>query len=111
MVTYESQKRHLTRLKNALVPNAPRTAADILSLFCKEEILERFGKMYAGTVIEPNYKFTIFRSKFAIETMNKSTDRIFFVDGTFRVVPDGEYVQLLIVHWGFQNMVRNENIL
>lgn len=81
--------------------------------FANEATLARYGssrgavprRFYVGTCNEAAYGFTIFTSEFVVDAMANVQERRYFVDGTFRVVPDGEFVQLLVIHLDFKNHV------
>lgn len=94
--------RHRTRLKNMLSPNAPKTVEDVEAAFKLEATMTKYGHtkgqerhiFYSGAV-----------KTRVINLMTNCTDRRFYVDGSFRVVPNGKYKQLLIIHWEHMNQV------
>lgn len=50
--------------------------------------------LYNGTVIEEQFKFSVFSSAKNIAKVQGMTVRNYHVDATFKVVPKGEYKQL-----------------
>lgn len=99
--------RGLNKNKASLFPSAPLTAAAVKSAFEEPIVMNRFGMsldaveptvFYNGTVIEAGFKFTVFSSAKNIAKRRAMTVRNYHVDATFKVVPNGEYSQLLVVH-------------
>lgn len=53
---------------------------------------------YNGTHIGANFKYSVFSSAKMIARINDLTVRNFNIDATFKVVPNGELKQFLMIH-------------
>lgn len=104
---FGKMNRILNIHKSSLYPNAPLTAAAVMSAFENAFVRDKYGKsldtenpfdFYNGTVIEEQYQFAVFSSAKMIEKAKKMQVRNYHVDATFGVVPNGKFKQLLIVH-------------
>lgn len=118
-VGFASISRHLARKKNENFPTAPLTAEGVFAAFQMDSILKLYGvsladgnkPFYNFTVIETAFKYTVFSSGVLLDKLaTMPVVRNYHIDGTFRVVPNGEYRQLLIVHVAYQEHVSLENI-
>lgn len=68
--------------------------------------LDGDAKFYVNTIVEEDYKFTIFYSDFTKNFIEKNIGaRNYLMDGTFDKLPLG-YYQLLIISFVYQNDVR-----
>lgn len=55
---------------------------------------------YRGCVIEPGFEFAVFVCDYIVGAVRQSeASRNYHVDGTFRVRPNGQFDQLLLMHW------------
>lgn len=55
---------------------------------------------FHGGVDEPEYGFVVFVSPEMTDVFQEQESlNTFYIDGTFRIVPDGNFSQLLIIHW------------
>lgn len=117
-VGFASISRHLSRKKNENFPPAPLTAEGVSAAFQMDSILKLYGvsltdankPFYNFTVIEAAFKYTVFSSSILLDKLATMPNvRNYHVDGTFRVVPNGEYSQLLVVHVAYQEHVSFEN--
>lgn len=82
--------------------------------FSREATLERYGHtlsdpkrlLYRGTVCHPSYGFSVFASDVVLDYIRDTQNPLHYhIDGTFGVVPRGEFRQLLIIHLAIQNHV------
>lgn len=100
---FNSLKSTLYRIRKAECPGNPLNASDVEALFENVNTLERFGKtktanpqlFYQGTISEGDKVAVIFGSPQIIQRLSE-TNRRYYVDGTFSVVPN-QFYQLLIV--------------
>lgn len=64
--------------------------------------------MYIGTVSTPSYGFTVFASAVVVDYVTTAGEKQHYhIDGTFGVVPRGEFKQLLVIHLAYQTHVRD----
>lgn len=109
-------KRTLLRNKNKKHPTNPSTLDDIAEKFMEPSVLEKYGmnsegdgKFYIDTVVEEDYGFTVFASKYVIDFIQEHippNKRHYLMDGTFDSLPN-EYYQLLIIAIEHENDVSN----
>lgn len=107
-------KQTLMRHKNKTYPKDPGTIEAIREAFLQPNILKEFGAnlegdadFYINTVVEEEFAFTIFASKFVIDFIEKNIEpssRSFLMDGTFDSLPNA-YYQLLVISIEFNNDV------
>lgn len=94
----------------------PTTAKDIIEAFKDPQIFEKYAlnlrkskNFYVDTIEIDSIKcFTLFVSYEVIElieTYIAPEYRYYLMDGTFAVVPIGNFYQLLIIHIEFKNDV------
>lgn len=108
-------ERNLYKIHKEVMPKAPKTSDEILTMFGKNNIMETFGRslneahaFYVDTVIEEKFSYTIFQSKGICEIIDKlpKAQRKFLLDGTFKSCPRGSYEQLLIIYLEYYDHVR-----
>lgn len=113
-VGFASISRHLARIKNAHFPKAPLITQAIADAYLMLSVSQQYGRslvdsaksFYNETVIEDNFKYSIFSSGTLLEKLiTMPTERNFHIDATFGVVPHGEYKQLLIIHVSYKDHV------
>lgn len=96
------------------MPNPPKTPDEIVAAYNKAEIMHSYGMtlesggikgtpFFRKVVSEPGFAYCIFASQFIIDRIATlpPDDRHFLMDGTFRVVPYGDFYQLLVIHVKF----------
>lgn len=111
---YRSIKQTLNRQKNIRHPRIPDSISAIRDEFSKPDIIEKYGytldgdtRFYIDTVVEHDFAFTIFASKYVIDFIENKIDpksRNYLMDGTFNSLPS-EFYQLLIISIEYQNDV------
>lgn len=111
---YNKIKKTLQRCKNKKYPKKPRSIEDIRDTFLDPDVIKQYGynlegdmQFYAGTVIENDYGFTIFISKFTMDFIENNIapgSRHYLMDGTFDSLP-GNFYQLLIITIEYRNDV------
>lgn len=109
----ERIKRNCVRLKNLISPNAPRTVSGVASVFENEATMLKYGytcsanpvRFYVGCEDEIDYGFVTFKSQVLIDQLAKISEKEYYIDGTFRVVPNGEFAQLLVLHYEYKGQV------
>lgn len=82
------------------------TAEGVADAFLDPNVLNKYGRFkdecasifYYGTVIENNFKYSVFASSPILAKIEGMAVRHFHVDATFKVVPFGEFRQLLVIH-------------
>lgn len=108
-------ERHLRRLKDQPYLKAPKTPIEITEAFKDDKVQSDYGynlsnteKLYINTVSAENTCFTLFASMDVvkmIETNIPPNQRQYSMDATFRIVPQGNFKQLLIIYIEFHNDV------
>lgn len=107
-------KQTLLRHKNKAYPKDPGTVEGIRETFLQEDILNDYGSnlegaedFYINTVVEKDFAFTMFASKFVIDFIEKNIEpssRTYLMDGTFDSLPKA-YYQLLVISIEYNNDV------
>lgn len=104
--------RNLGRIRAGVTPANPTTLADVVNAFENKSTMDKYGKtdngkpFYRGTVIEMDFGFSVFASENIIEKLPEFESKQFFMDGTFRVVPNGCFGQLVVIHAEYKGHVR-----
>lgn len=115
----KSMHRNLEKLRNEVCPNAPQSVADILREYEKSEVLKNHGYVNGSNSIRfydsceegsdsvegRKYGFVVFKSQRLIDHMQTLEKRDFFLDGTFRCVPNSEFKQLITIHYEYKDQV------
>lgn len=105
-------RRNLYRLREAAMPPSPKSAAEIVLAYENEEIRRIYGMSLTGAGVESEvfyrkvytsnqFAYCIFASEQIVRCAKQLEERHIHMDGTFRVVPYGEFNQLLIIHITF----------
>lgn len=113
---FDKIKRTLLYMRNSLFPKSPKTFQELKEAFENEEVLKVFGHsksdqnnpFYRTTNIVENRAFTIFASEDIIRLINTRVDKSkmdILMDSTFKICPEGEFKQLLIIHLKYFNKV------
>lgn len=107
-------KQTLLRHKNKKYPKDPGTVNGIRETFLQEEIFKEYGSnlegdedFYIDIIVEEDFAFTIFASKFVIDFIEKNiapSSRTYLMDGTFDSLPNA-YYQLLVISIEYNNDV------
>lgn len=100
---FGSLKATLHRIRKSEAPENPHQAANVEAIFDDPATFERFGKslgvnpepFYRGTITIGEKVGVIFGSGDIIRNLNQ-TNRRYYIDGTFSIVPQ-QFYQLLIV--------------
>lgn len=116
-------KRGLYYIRNKLLPESPKTIADVIAVFEKPDVGETIGSskhsvdvpFYVGCHEEkndkdnPSYAFCVFKSQYTIDLIHKhlpdSKDRDILMDATFKCCPYGPFKQLLLLYFRYQDKV------
>lgn len=112
---YAKIKRNLSLLRTKSMPTAPRSVEDVRSAFMDERVRTVYANtkhtnsvpFYFGTVVEDSFGYSLFASSTMLTTARNNINErsSYHIDGTFRVVPTGEFTQLLIFHIEYGNHV------
>lgn len=96
------------------MPNSPETVEEVESAFAIEATMNAYGftvgepkrQFYRGTVVKPSFAFTVFASPVVLDYITAANENLHYhVDGTFSIVPRGEFKQLLVIHLAHQSHV------
>lgn len=118
MPSWPSVRRNLYRIRLMAMPPSPKTVAEILAAYENKDILDAYGStinagdlpstvFYRKLHSETQFAYCIFASQAIVDRINElpKDRRHFFMDATFRVVPYGEFNQLLVIHVSFLEKV------
>lgn len=107
-------RRNLYKIRSEAMPPSPKTPAEIVAAYEIENIMKNYGMtaaaggveataFYRKTYSNPQFAYCIFASEYIAERVAElePNRRHFFMDGTFRVVPYGDFSQLLVIHAAF----------
>lgn len=112
--TYNTMRSTINRHRNKCCERSPKTLAEVGREFNSEVTMKAFGyslrdpssAIYRGTVDEPGYGFTLFASEMVLKYIAlQPAKQHYHVDGTFRVVPDTDFRQLLVIHLSYKDHV------
>lgn len=114
MPAWQSVNRHLYRLRTAALPPNPKSPAEVIESFNLPAIIETYGMTIAAfgkesmpffrkVHIDEDFAYAIFASQPIIDEVLKLDEerRHFYLDGTFKVVPYGQFSQLLVIYAEF----------
>lgn len=112
-IPFNKKRRNYARIRSGTTPAGPKTLEDIVSAYENTATMKKYGYtsgdpptlFYHGTVNHKDYGFTIFATEFITRQISEMSERRYFADGTFRVVPSGCFQQLFVVHVELQNHV------
>lgn len=98
--------RNLNRKKTSRYPTAPLTAQGVVNAFEDANVMDKYGRskvenagvFYKGTVLHDRFNYSVFASPSIIAKVEGLTELHFHIDATFKVVPTGEFNQLLVFH-------------
>lgn len=98
----------MRRIKNLECPRAPNTCEEVINLFRSEAVMAKYDfnlrgsqRFYIGGEAMEGHDFILFASMDAIKLVQDHiapSQRNYLMDGTFKIVPRGEFRQLLIIH-------------
>lgn len=109
-IDFNRKKRTIQRLKRGVLPQSPKTVAEILAAFDKSAVFDTYGKslhegedlpFFNGAIETKDFSYCVFSSRKSIELIEKYIpvpERHILMDGTFRIVPVGPFKQLLILY-------------
>lgn len=114
-----AMRRHLQRIRNKVLPSSPCTPLEIQQNFLLPDIMKEYGNaiaigndepipFYRCVSIEQEFAYCIFASQRIIDEIAKLPEerRHYYMDGTFKVVPFGDFNQLLIIYAEFFQKVK-----
>lgn len=90
------------------------TVEEMELAFQRPANMERYGYslgdpkrlFYRGTINRPSYGFSVFASGVVLDhILNGQNTHHYHIDGTFGIVPQGEFRQMLVIHLAIQNHV------
>lgn len=114
MPAWNEFRRTCHRIRSTSMPKSPKSPAEIVAAYENQTIKENYGMTLAGGGVEPSafyrktfanekFAYCIFASQFICDKVAELDEdrRHFLMDGTFRVVPYGDFKQLLVMHATF----------
>lgn len=115
-------KRSLQNITNKIFVKTPKTPTEITESFLKEEIWKKFGvsktnnesPFFKACIQEDNFCYCIFISQKIIILITEYipvAQRVFLLDGTFKIGLQGCFKQLLIIHVDYFEEKVSGNIL
>ena len=108
-LNFQKIKRGLQNLSGRIFAKSPQTAVEVTAAFQMEEIWNKFGlsksddprPFFKACIKEPDFAYCIFSSEKIINIIKEyipPSKRKYLVDATFKIVPQGCFKQLLILH-------------
>lgn len=111
-LTFEEVQRTLQNIRKETMPPPPKTVDEINAVFSIKEVMDEYGyskfnsaenqlPFFHHAYTCDQFAYCIFASLSIIQMMVDSipeSARILLLDATFKVVPFGEFNQLLIIH-------------
>lgn len=102
-IQFEKRRRHYNRLQSEGIPPNPKTMDEMQSYFANEKVLEAFQEtkhtqptlFYWKTVNLKAFGYTVFVSLSILNHLDEI--QRYRIDGTFKEVPKGPFMQLLII--------------
>lgn len=102
-------KRGLQKLTNKIFVKSPKSALEVTEVFKKTDIWNQFGvtkgdeqlPFFKACIQEDDVKYCIFSSERIINIIKEFIPphkREYLIDATFKIVPQGCFKQLLIMH-------------
>lgn len=102
-------KRGLQKITNKVFVKSPQTASDVSNTFRDEQIWNKFGvtkgmentAFFKACIEEDGISYCIFSSEKICSLITENIPlekRMYLIDGTFKIVPQGCFKQLLIVY-------------
>lgn len=132
-VAWYQGRRQYYRLKNLTMPQSPKTPEEIIAAFANVDIMNTYGMTMGGVALYPiggeaddengvgakptrflkyvyactKFAYTIFASDPIIHALQSLPEdrRHIYMDGTFKIVPNGQFSQLLVIHCEFYGKV------
>lgn len=102
---YDSYKRTMQRVRNQGMPRAPTTAKEVATYFGFENVMQAYGMCddtpFSKTAYEcAQFSYALFVCDPTVNIIKSlpHDQRHFMIDATFKIVPYGEFTQLLIMH-------------
>lgn len=119
-INAKSMQRRCLQIRNSVLPKPPKTANEILEVFKNADVMEKYGMtdrenestrstFYKHAFQCDEFQCCIFCSDDVVTEMIQNieeTSRIFMIDGTFKITPFGEFVQVVIISVVFLGQVR-----
>lgn len=116
---FYKMQRHLYRLRRGAMPASPRNATDVSESFTIESVMKEYGmtktidneestSFYDTCFTSPSFSYCVLASQRIIDAIQSHlppSQCDYYLDGTFKVVPLGEFNQLVIIHIAFYNKV------
>lgn len=106
-IDFFKHEKTFSEIRNNSLPKNPSTCDEIAKIFEREDITKLIGTtktgkiFYNGVVESKDHSFCAFSSPSAINLFKKNVkygERTVIMDGTFAIVPTGEFNQILIVY-------------
>lgn len=113
-ITFQQLKRSLYRARLANLPPNVSTVTEINAAFLLEENKEKFGRTMSGNDFFKtafscaNFSYCIFASDEIIGLFKEripENQRHFLMDATFKIVPYGNFKQILIIYVSYLEQV------
>lgn len=115
-------KRGWQYLTSKIFVKSPKTPLEVLEAFQNEEIWYRFGvtkhqesaPLFKACIQEDNFSYCIFSSdkiKALIKEYIPPKHRTYLLDGTFNIVPQGCFKQLLILYINYFDEKVSKNLI
>lgn len=106
-VSYDNIKRSLFRRRNEFIPPNAKNVEDIVDAYNQEEILNEFGtskvmgRFFKTAFQCDEFSYCLFASDTIVDRVSNRIpvdQRVFLMDATFKIVPFGQFNQILIIY-------------
>lgn len=120
-IAWKDNKRTLYKLSNQTLPPAPKTANDITNAYLDEFVRTNYGMTYRDDKTKStmffktayqceDYSYCIFSSDDVSHNIHlyvPTNNRKYYIDGTFQIVPMGDFKQVLTISIDFLGQVHH----
>lgn len=119
-IELKTKQRNCQKIKRGTIPKNPGNIDEIIAAFEDPKIMQAFGmsahegdkkcKFFDGAIQKKHHCFCVFSSKTIINLVHKHIpvdERHILMDATFKIVPVGEFSQLLILYIRIKYEVSN----
>lgn len=116
---FDEIRKTLGEIKNRRFGKAPVNGKQVIEEFKKPTVMDAFGysqlqdhgRIFNDVIISERFEYCVFSSAKSIALILENTEeseRVFILDGTFRITPKGIWEQTLILQINFGIKVSSE---
>lgn len=115
----KSMQRNLLIIRSKALPKPPKSASEIITSFQDDSVMNNYGMtdrddplnrspFYKHAFQCDDFQLCVFASDDVVNAIKENieeTRRIYLIDGTFKITPFGEFVQVVIISIVFMGQV------